>query len=125
MVNLIFLLVFISMSCVNTATIAPPPTPISTPKTSSLQSELNQHVLQAYIIESKKGDFEDATTEWNKAITYSYCNPEIHLAYGDMAYRYNEESIAIEQWERAILCIGWKDQEKRQLIQQKITELQK
>ena len=125
MVNLILLQIVLSIGCRTSAAIVPPPTPIPKPQTSSLHSELNQHILQAYIIESEKGDFDTITIEWTKAMTYSHCDPEIHLAYGDMAHRYQKEKIAVEQWERAILCIGWKDQKRRQVIQQKITAVQK
>ena len=80
--------------------------------------------MLAYVIESEEGRFEDVQAEWEKAVTYSHCNPEIHLAYGDMAHRYQQNEIALQQWERAIICIAWKDQEKRQQIQQKITSIQ-
>ena len=113
---------FMFFSCVKTAVIAPPPKiPVS--KTSSLHSELYFHILQAYVMESEQGHFELVQSEWEKAMTYSHCNPEIHLAYGDMAHRYKQNDIAIQQWERAITCIAWKDQEKRQIIQQKITNI--
>ena len=114
---------FLSLSCVKTAPITTPPK-IAVSKTSSLHSELYFHILRAYVIESEEGHFEHVQSEWEKAVTYSHCNSEIHLAYGDMAHRYQQTEIAIQQWERAIICIGWKDQEKRQQIQRKITNLQ-
>ena len=117
MVNFIFLFI---LGCAGTAAITPPP-PIPKRQISSLHSDLTYHILLAYTMESQGLEFEKAETEWKKAITYSYCNPEIHLAYADMAHRYDKIHIAIEQWERTIICIGWKDQNRRQQIQQKIT----
>ena len=117
MVNFIVLFV---LGCTSTVTITPPP-PIPKPQISSLHSELTYHILLAYMMESQGLEFEHPEAEWKKAISYSYCNPEIHLAYADMAHRYNKIDIALIQWERAIICIGWKDQERRQQIQQKIT----
>ena len=111
------------LGCATTASIAPPPPPtIPKPQTTSLYSELTHHVLIAYIIESQGGEFERVEEEWKKAMTYSRCNPEIHLAYGDMAHRYNQIETALSQWERAIVCIAWTDNDRRQQIQQKITK---
>ena len=117
MVNFMMLFTF---GCASTATITPPP-PIPKPQTSSLYSDLTYHILLAYTMESQDLEFERVEEEWKKAITYSYCNPEIHLAYADMAHRYDKTDVAVKQWERAIICIGWKDEERRQKIQQKIT----
>ena len=108
------------LGCASTAMISPPP-PIPKPQTSSLNSDLTYHILLAYMMESQGREFEQAEAEWKKAITYSHCNPEIHLAYADMAHRYNRIDIALKQWERSIICIGWKDQNRRQQIQQRIT----
>ena len=112
--------ILFALGCASTAAITPPP-PIPKPQTSSLHSDLTYHILLAYTMESQGLKFERVEVEWKKAITYSHCNPEIHLAYADMAHRYNKIDLALEQWERAIICIGWKDQNRRQQIQQKIT----
>ena len=123
MVNLLFVSTALLISCSTRVSIAPPPA-IPQPKTSPIHSDLNHHILQAFVIESQKGSFDEAQQEWKKAIVLSYCDPEIHLAYGDMAHRYDKKEVAIKEWERAILCIGWKDQQRRQFIQQKITTVQ-
>ena len=61
---------------------------------SEFRSDLS-YITRLYDGKSRR-EFEQAEAEWKKAITYSHCNPEIHLAYADMAHRYNRIDIATQ-----------------------------
>ena len=52
------------------------------------------------------------------------CNSELHTYWGEAAELYQRIEVAIEHYNKAILCYGWEEEKTRIQLQQRISILE-